>query len=83
MAVLKYPLATEKAVGLITKGNTIVYVVDSRATKAQIKQEFQGVFNTKVSDVRTVNMPNNVKRAYIKLSKESSAGDIAMKLKLV
>ncbi|MEM3883574.1 50S ribosomal protein L23P [Candidatus Micrarchaeum sp.] len=83
MSVLKYPLATEKAVGLITKGNTIVYVVDSRATKAQIKQEFQGVFNAKVSDVRTVNMPNNVKRAYIKLSKESNAGDIAMKLKLV
>ena len=54
MSVLKYPLATEKAVGLITKGNTIVYVVDSRATKAQIKQEFQGVFNAKVSAVRSL-----------------------------
>ncbi len=83
MSVLKYPLATEKAVGLITNGNTIIYVVDSRATKSQIKQEFQSAFNAKVKSVRTVNMPNNSKRAYIKLSKDSSAGDIAMKLKLV
>lgn len=83
MAMLKYPLATEKAVGLITKGNTIIYVVDSRATKAQIKQEFQAMFNAKVDNVHTVNMPTNQKRAYIKLSKESSASDIAMKLKLV
>ena len=58
-------------------------VEDTENGVTMIKQEFQGVFNAKVSAVRTVNMPNNVKRAYIKLSKESSAGDIAMKLKLV
>ncbi|MCL4389090.1 MAG: 50S ribosomal protein L23 [Candidatus Marsarchaeota archaeon] len=81
--VLKYPLSTEKAIGLVTRGNTIVYIVDHRSAKSAIKGEFERVFNVKVQDIRTENTPNNRKKAYIKLAKGSSAEEVAKKLKLV
>ncbi|MCL4372137.1 50S ribosomal protein L23 [Candidatus Marsarchaeota archaeon] len=83
MSNLKYPLATEKAVNMISKNNTLVYIVDSRSTKKEIKDEFERVFKVKVSSVHTVRMPYNDKKAFITLSKDSKASDIAMKLKLV
>ena len=81
--VLKYPLSTEKAIGLVTRGNTIVYIVDYRSTKSVIKGEFERVFNVKVQAIRTENTPNNRKKAYIKLAKGSNAEEVAKKLKLV
>ena len=83
MAVLRYPLATEKSVGFIDRNNVITYVVDSRATKTQIAGEFEKLFNVKVANVRTANMPSNYKKAFIKLAKAYKASDVAIKLKLV
>ena len=83
MAMLRYPLATEKSVGFIDKSNVITYVVDYRATKTQISAEFEKLFNVKVAGVRTANMPSNYKKAFIKLAKGYKASDIAIKLKLV
>ena len=83
MAILKYPLSTEKTISQIGRNNTISYIVDYRATKAQIKKEFEGVFNVKVSSVRSINAPTNIKKAFIKLAKGYRAEDVAKKLKLV
>lgn len=83
MTVLRYPLATEKSVGFIDRNNVITYVVDYRATKAQIAEEFEKRFGVKVDSVRTSNMPSNYKKAFIKLAKAYKASDVAIKLKLV
>jgi large subunit ribosomal protein L23 len=83
MSALKYPLATEKAMSFIDRHNLITYVVDFRATKQEIKKEFESTFNVKVSNVRTVNMPNNLKKAFIKIAKGYKASDVAAKLKIV
>lgn len=83
MTVLKYPLATEKSVGFIDRSNVITYVVDYRATKPQITEEFEKLFGVKVEKIRTSNMPSNYKKAFIKLAKGYKASDVAMKLKLV
>jgi large subunit ribosomal protein L23 len=80
---LNYPLSTEKSIGIIEKGNTITYMVDFRASKAQIKKEFEERFGVKIAAIRVANTPRNEKKAYIKLAKGSNASDIAMKLKLV
>jgi large subunit ribosomal protein L23 len=80
---LNYPLSTEKSIGIIEKGNTITYMVDFRASKAQIKKEFEERFGVKVAAIRVANTPRNEKKAYIKLAKGSNASEIAMKLKLV
>lgn len=81
--VLKYPVATEKAVGMVDRFNTIIYVVDFRASKSAIRREFESTFNVKVERVNTVNMPSNAKKALIKLKQPYKASDIAIKLKLV
>ncbi len=83
MGVLKYPVATEKAVGMVDKMNTIIYVADFRAGKAEIKKEFERLFGVKVERINTVNMPTNLKKAFIKLKQPYKASDIAIKLKLV
>lgn len=83
MSVLKYPLATEKAISMVDKGNVIVYVTDFRATKTDIKKEFEKLFGVKVEDVRTTNMATNTKKAFIKIAKGFKASDVAAKLKLV
>ncbi|MCL5008286.1 MAG: 50S ribosomal protein L23 [Candidatus Marsarchaeota archaeon] len=81
--LLQYPIATEKALNMAERGNTIIYVVNFNAAKKDIKKEFEDTFKVKVERVNTVIMPENVKRAYIKLKKEYLAGDIAKRLKLV
>jgi len=83
MTVLRYPLATEKAISQIDRNNLIVYIVDFRATKAQIKKEFESMFQVKVEKIRSVNLPSNAKKVYIKIAKGYKATDVAAKLKLV
>ncbi len=83
MSILKYPLATEKSVGIVDRGNTITYIVDSRATKDEIRKEFEKSFNVKVGSINTINLPNNAKKAFIRLAKGFNASDVALKLKLV
>ncbi|HVC57947.1 MAG TPA: 50S ribosomal protein L23 [Candidatus Acidoferrales bacterium] len=83
MTVLMHPLSTEKSVGFVDKHNVITYMVDYRATKTEISKEFSSRFNVKVERIRTINMPNNKKKAFIKLAKGFAASDVAVKLKLV
>jgi ribosomal protein L23 len=83
MSILKYPLATEKSVGIVDRNNTITYVVDSRASKEEIKKEFEKSFAVKVKSINTINLPKNTKKAFIKLAKGFNAADVALKLKLV
>jgi large subunit ribosomal protein L23 len=71
---------TEKAVNLIESQNTLTFIVDVKASKSDIKRAFERFFNVKVLKVRTVVMPDGRKRAYIVLSPEYSASDIAVRL---
>ncbi len=83
MNILMYPVATEKALGMVDKDNVIIYIVDFRAQKIDILKEFEAVFRVKVDKINTMITSKNTKRAYIKLKKEFKASDIARKLKLV
>jgi large subunit ribosomal protein L23Ae len=80
--ILQYPLRTEKAIKLIELDNTIVFVVDKRSNKQQIKQAVKDAFNVKVKSVNT-EIRSNKKIAYIKLAPESLAIDVATKLGLI
>ncbi|MCL4381392.1 50S ribosomal protein L23 [Candidatus Marsarchaeota archaeon] len=85
MKALKYPLATEKSSGIIAieKNNRLAYIVDSRATKTDIKKEFEETFKVKVKKINVINTPINQRKAYITLTSQYKASEIAMKLKLV
>ena len=78
--VLKHPLATEKSIRLMEAENKLVFVVDRRATKQDIKKAVEAMFKAKVVAVNTHNAVTGEKRAYITLAKETPAIDIATTL---
>jgi large subunit ribosomal protein L23 len=82
MALL-YPLTTEKAIGMIEKENKVTFIVDKKATKKEIVDEFEKNYNVKVESVHTLVTPKGKRKAFIRLQKGYSADEIATKLKMV
>jgi len=76
------PITSEKSVKMVDLDNTLFFEADKRASKKEIKTEFELVFNVKVQTIRTL-IRNNKKLAYIKLTKEYPAIDIATKLGMI
>jgi large subunit ribosomal protein L23 len=74
------PVSSEKALSLIEKENVITLIVDRRANKKIIKEAVEKIFGVKVVSVRTLITRDGEKKAYIKLSKEYKASDIATRL---
>lgn len=78
MRIIK-PVATEKTVKLIELENVLVFEVDRRLNKKEIKKEFEEQFSVKVRKIKTMNRKNK-KLAYVKLDKKNPAIDLATKL---
>jgi large subunit ribosomal protein L23 len=81
--ILKYPHLTEKSIALVERENKIIFVVDRKANKKQIKEAFEKAFEVKVEKVNTEIMLSGEKKAFIKLAKEYKAGDVAVKLGII
>jgi len=80
--VLLYPITTEKAISLIEKENKIVFIVDARASKAEIKEEVERRFGVRVEGVNTLLTPTGRKKAFVRMAKGFKADDVAAKLKI-
>ena len=76
------PLTTEKAVRLIELNNTLIVEVDRKKTKANIKKEFEEVFNVKIDSINVL-IRRNKKIAYVKLNAKNPAIDIATRLGMI
>ena len=76
------PLVTEKAVRIIERENVLMFVVDKRLSKTEIKKQIEETFDVKVDKVRTL-LRNNKKYVYAKLNKKNLAIDLATKLGLM
>ena len=83
MIMRLYPVSSEKSINLISKENTIVFVVDKSATKPDVKKAVETEFQVKVVAVRINNTFQGKKRALVKLAKENLAIDLASKLKIL
>jgi len=59
--VIKRPVVTEKTTGAM-EANQYTFEVDLRATKTQIKQAIEQIFNVKVVKVNTSRVPGKVRR---------------------
>ena len=81
--ILRYPHMTEKSVSLIEKENKIVFIVDKKANKKQIKDAIEKVFEVKVAEVNTLFDMEGNKKAFVKLKPEFKAIDVAVKLGIV
>lgn len=81
--VIRFPLSTEKSVRLLEAENKLAFVVHPKATRKDIKGAVEKMFNIKVVKVNTLMTPHGEKRAYVKLSPEHPAIDVATDLGLM
>lgn len=82
-AIIKRSLATEKTLSLIEKNNTLVFIVDLKATKGEIREAVEKLFGVKVERVNTLITMKGEKKAYVKLKPEFKASEVATRLGLI
>jgi len=78
-----FPLTTEKAVRLMQSENKLTFMFERNITKKDIKKEVEEEFKVKVKKVTTTILPNNKKKAILKLDESTPAMDIATQLGLM
>ena len=81
--VIKYPLSTEKTIRLMEAENKLIFVVNKKATKSDIKKAVESMFKVKVTNVNTYISNKDVKKAYVKLAFDTPAIDIATQMGLM
>jgi len=81
--VIKHPLSTEKSIRLMESENKLVFVIDMTASKADVKKVIEELFKVKVVKVNTFVNNKGEKRAYVKLSRENPAIDVATQMGLM
>lgn len=59
--LIRRPIVSEKAT-ILLEGNQYVFEVVPQATKPQIKEAIQSLFDVKVTSVNTMNLPPKKKR---------------------
>ncbi|KAL4692330.1 hypothetical protein H8959_016140 [Pygathrix nigripes] len=64
-AIIKFPLTTESAMKKIEDNNTLVFIVDVKANKHQIKQAVKKLYDIDVAKVNTLIRPDGEKKAYV------------------
>ncbi|KYQ91041.1 hypothetical protein DLAC_11701 [Tieghemostelium lacteum] len=81
--ILKSPLTTESCTKKIEKFNTITFMVDMFANKSQIAQAVSKMYDVKVKRVNTLITPRGEKKAFVKLTPEFEAADVANRIGLI
>jgi len=71
---------TEITSRLIERENKIVFIVDRRATKKDIKRAVEELYQVEVEKVNTLITREGTKKAFVKLAPEYSATDLAIRL---
>lgn len=82
-SIVRYPLTTESAMKQIESQSTLTFIVDVRASKPQIKAAIEKLYQVKVAQVRTLIRPDNQKKAFVRLTADYDALDVASKINIV
>jgi len=78
--VILYPLMTEAASLMVEKENKLVFIVNLKATKIDIKKAVEELYEVKVESVNLLITPQGEKKAFVKLHPDYKAADVAIKL---
>jgi large subunit ribosomal protein L23 len=78
--IINFPLMTESASLMVEKDNKLIFVVNRNADKADIKRAVEVLYAVKVKKVNLLITPQGVKKAFVKLTPEFRASDVAIKL---
>ncbi|XP_048201699.1 60S ribosomal protein L23a-like [Perognathus longimembris pacificus] len=82
-AIIKFPLTTESAMKKIEDNNTLVFIVDVKANKHQIKQAVKKLYDIDVTKVNTLIRPDGDKKVYVQLAPDYDALDVANKIGII
>jgi len=76
-AVIKYPLCTESAMKQIEDNNTLTFIVDLKANKRHIAAAVKSLYEIDTVKVNTLVRPDGLKKAYVRLSPDHEALEVA------
>ncbi len=79
-SVILYPLMTESASLMVEKENKLVFMVDLKAGKSDVRKAVEQLYEVKVEVVNIQITPTGEKKAFVKLHPDYKAADIAIKL---
>jgi len=63
--------------------NTLVFIVDVKTKKHQIKQAAEKLYDIDVAKVNTLIRPDGEKKAYVRLAPDCDALDVANKIGII
>ncbi len=78
--VIKYPTMTERSVYMIENENKLIFIVDRRANKIDIIKAVKTLYDVEVKEINTLITRKGEKKAFVKLTKDYQASEVAIKL---
>ncbi|KAJ3215631.1 60S ribosomal protein L25 [Clydaea vesicula] len=75
-----FPLTTESANKIIEENNTLVFICHVQSNKRQIKAAVKKLYDVDALKVNTLIRPDGTKKAYVRLTADVEALDIASKI---
>ena len=78
--VIFYPLMTEAASLMVEKDNKLIFVVNVKAGKSDVKKAVEQLYEVEVDRITVLITPQGEKKAFVKLKPEYKASDVAIKL---
>jgi large subunit ribosomal protein L23 len=80
---IKYPLSTEKAIRLMESENKLIFVVDRKDSKNEIKKEIESLFGVQINKINSLIDRDGKKRMIVSLTGDVLAIDVATNLGLM
>jgi len=78
-----YPIMTEVTSRILETENKLVFVVNVKATKADVKRAVEELYEVAVEKVNVTITPKGEKKAFVKLHPDYKAVDVAIKLGII
>jgi ribosomal protein L23 len=83
LSILKLVLMTEKSVRSVETQNKLVFIVDRKANKLDVKHAVESAFQADVDSVNIMIDQKGRKKAFVKFVKPGIAGEVAIKLGII
>ncbi|KAJ8653920.1 hypothetical protein O0I10_010368 [Lichtheimia ornata] len=81
--VIRQPVNTETAMKKLEETNTLTFIVDVKANKNQVKDAVKRLYDVEALQVNTLIRPDGKKKAFVRLTADADALDVANKIGLI
>lgn len=78
--IILFPLMTEATSLMVEKENKLVFIVNLKADKGDVRRAVEELYEVKVEAVNLLITPQGEKKAFVKLHPDFRAADVAIKL---